>query len=301
MDHPEDAVRFGAGRIAFDPARDIIMGHEFVGEVLELGRECTGSVAAGSIVTSLPILTRSGGIQVIGQHPDAPGSFGEMFLISEALAKAVPVGVPLDAVALVDAFAVGEYYVRRSGVGTGEVPMVIGVGAIGLSAVAALASRGVAPIIAVDYNEERRELANRFGADVVVDPGKDCPHEVWRDVARAVEVISAPVIFECVGVAGMIQEIIDSCVPGSRIFAAGTWYTGDSLNCTAASQKGVQIQFGGGPQPEDWYGTLDAVCQSRLDPLPCVGKIIGLDDVPAAMAEVRGGQGPPRIIIHPHG
>jgi threonine dehydrogenase-like Zn-dependent dehydrogenase len=90
------------------------MGHEFVGEVVGHGPDCTGQLAVGCRVTSIPILLRNGGIQVIGQHPDAPGSFGELFLVSEALARAVPDTVSLDAVALVDAFAVGEFYVRTS-------------------------------------------------------------------------------------------------------------------------------------------------------------------------------------------
>ena len=63
----------------------------------------------------------------------------------------------------------------------------------------------------------------------------------------------------------------------TRIYAAGGWYTGDSLDCTVATHKGVTIQFGGGPHPEDWYGTLDAISERRLDPLPSVGQVIGLD------------------------
>jgi threonine dehydrogenase-like Zn-dependent dehydrogenase len=86
---------------------------------------------------------------------------------------------------------------------------------------------------------------------------------------------------------------------GTRIYAAGGWYTGDTLNCTTATNRGVTIQFGGGPQPEDWYGTFDAICEGRLDPLPSVGKVIGLDDVPAALDAVRRADGPPRTIVHP--
>ena len=65
------------------------------------------------------------------------------------------------------------------------------------------------------------------------------------------------------------------------------------------SNEGVSLQFGGGPHPEDWYDTLDAVCEGRLDPLPSVGATIGLDEVPAALELTRTGQGPPRVVIHP--
>src|SRR6185503_18200978 len=129
-------------------------------------------------VTAMPILLVDGGLggtKVIGQHPDAPGSFGELLLVAEAMARAVPDGVDSDAVALVDAFAVGEFYVRSSAIEAGEIPIVIGAGAIGLSAVAALARRGIEPIIVSDFNEARRDLAIRFGAHVVVDPAERSP------------------------------------------------------------------------------------------------------------------------------
>ena len=299
MDHPEAVVNDGSGRFVYDEHRDMVLGHEFVGEVVGHGPDCTQQYPVGTLVTSMPILLRNGGTQVIGQHPDAPGSFGELFLVSEALTRAVPPGAPLDAVALVDAFAVGEFYVRSSRIAAGEIPLVIGAGAIGLSAVAALAARGIEPVIVSDYSAERLELAKTFGAHVVVDPGERSAYDVWRHTARDRGVETPPVIFECVGAAGLIQSIVESCDVGSRIFAAGGWYTADTLGITDATQKGVTIQFGGGPHPVDWYGTLDAVCEGRLDPLPSVGMVIGLDEVPDAIALARTAQGPPRIVIHP--
>ncbi|HXY93326.1 MAG TPA: zinc-binding dehydrogenase [Acidimicrobiia bacterium] len=301
MDHPELVTKDATGRFVYDENRDVVMGHEFVGEVVAHGPDCTGELAVGTRVTSIPILLRGDGTQVIGQHPDAPGSFGEFLLVSEALARAVPDHVAVDAVALVDAFAVGEFYVRSSGIAVGEIPLVIGAGAIGLSAVAALVARDVAPIIVSDYQPARLELATMFGADVGVNPNEGSPYEVWREVAQQRGVARPPVIFECVGAAGLIQSIVESCDMGTRIYAAGGWYTGDTLNCTDATQKGVTIQFGGGPHPVDWYGTLDAVCEGRLDPLPSVGMVIGLDDVPEAIDLARKAQGPPRIVVHPTG
>lgn len=74
-------------------------------------------------------------------------------------------------------------------------------------------------------------------------------------------------------------------------------YSGDVLDCTEATRQGVTIQFGGGPQPEDWYGTLAAVCEGRLDPMPSIGRVIGLDEVPDALDEIRRSEGPPRIVV----
>ena len=304
MDHPEMGVDDPTGRSLYDADRDIVLGHEFVGEVVAHGPGCSGQFPVGTRVTSIPIRLvdgGAGGARIIGQHPDAQGSFGELVVVAEAIARPVDDEVPCDAAALVDAFAVGEFYVRSARMAPGEIPLVVGAGAIGLSAVAALHSRGVSPIIVSDYNAGRRALAERFGAHITVDPAQRSPFEVWREVRAERNLWGPLAVFECVGAAGLIQMLVESADMATRIYCAGGWYTGDTLDITAATRAGVTIQFGGGPMPEDWYGTLDAIAAGRLDPLPAVGTIITLDEVPAALDLARKSDGPPRVVVHPNG
>src|SRR4029079_13503477 len=103
---------------------------------------------------------------------------------------------------------------------------------------------------------------------------------VWRALADERGTKKPPVVYECVGVPGMLQSNVDECTYLTRIFAAGGHYTGDHLSVTAATQKGVRISFAGGPGMVDWYGTLDAVCDGVLDPTPCIGEVVGLEALP---------------------
>jgi threonine dehydrogenase-like Zn-dependent dehydrogenase len=305
MDHPDLGVNDPTGRSLYAADRDIVLGHEFVGEVIGHGPDCTDRFPLGARVTSIPIRLVNGGAdgaRIIGQHPEAQGSFGELVVVGEALARSVEGDAPSDAVALTDAFAVGEFYVRSARLEHGEIPIVIGAGAIGLSAVAALSSRGVEPIIVSDYQADRRDLArDSFGAHILVDPAERSPFDVWREVRADRGLWGPAVVFECVGAAGLVQKIVDSAEMGTRIYCAGGWYTGDTLNITDATRQGVTLQFGGGPHPQDWYGTLDAIVAGRLDPMPSVGKIITLDEVPDALDLARKSDGPPRIVVHPNG
>lgn len=305
MDHPELAVDDPTGRSLYDTERDIVLGHEFAGEVIGHGSGCTDQFALGTRVTAMPVRLvdgGAGGMRIIGQHPEAQGSFAELLVVSEVAAKSVPNEVSSDAVALTDAFAVGEFYVRSAQLQQGEIPIVIGAGAIGLSAVAALARRGIEPIVVTDYKSDRRQLArDRFGAHVLVDAAETSPFDAFNQV-RAQRGLPGPaVIFECVGASGLIQKLVESAEMGTRIYCAGGWYTGDTLDITTATRQGVTIQFGGGPHPQDWYGTLDAIVAGRLDPLPSVGKIIGLDEVPDALDQARRSDGPPRVVVRPNG
>ena len=110
------------------------------------------------------------------------------------------------------------------------------------------------------------------------------------------------VVFECVGASGLIDQIVEGGRVrrrGSTAPAAGTPVTRSSI--TEATRNGLTLQFGGGPMPQDWYGVLDAVVEGRLDPMPSVGRVIGLDEVPDAIEQTRKSQGPPRVVVHPNG
>ena len=117
MDHPEMGINDPTGRSLYDADRDIVLGHEFVGEVIGYGPDCTEQFPVGTRVTSIPIRVVNGGadgVRIIGQHPEAQGSFGELVVVAETLAKPVDGDVSSDAAALTDAFAVGEFYVRSA-------------------------------------------------------------------------------------------------------------------------------------------------------------------------------------------
>ena len=305
MDNPEAGIDDPTGRSLYDADRDIVMGHEFVGEVIGHGPGCSDAFPIGARVTSMPIRLvdgGAGGLRIIGQHPEAQGSFGELLVVPEATARVVEGDVSSDAIAVVDCFAVGEFYVRAANVQPGEVPIVIGAGAVGLSAVAALSSRGIQPIIVSDFHAERRELARSgFGAHVLVDPADQSVFDVFREVRAEHKLGGSAVVFECVGAPGLIDRLVSEAEFMSRIYCAGGWYTGDTLSITEATRNGLTLQFGGGPMPQDWYGVLDAVVEGRLDPMPSVGRVIGLDEVPDAIEQARRAEGPPRVVVHPNG
>lgn len=308
MDHPEVAQADRSGMRIDAPDADVVMGHEYCAELVAYGPDTRRRWPIGTRLTSPPALFTDAGMRIIGMAPEAPGGFGEYFLLSEGLARALPEDLRPERLALVDAMAVGWYYTRVGSTGeaaANSVPLVVGLGAIGLSVVASLRCRGVGPIVASDFSESRRKLALQMGADVVVDPSSESPWAAWRTVAWgspeevhdriALMGQSTQVVYECVGVSGVIADILENCGQQARVLSAGG-ASSDTIPSAAANLKGVNIQFGGGPAVSDWYETLDLVVDGSLDPTPLIGETVPLAGLADAIDRARSSAGPVRIL-----
>jgi threonine dehydrogenase-like Zn-dependent dehydrogenase len=222
--------------------------------------------------------------------------------------RVVKSGLPSKVVCVVDAIAVGWSAASRAQVTPREVPLVIGCGAIGLSVIATLKALGAGPVVAADFVASRRETALAMGADVVIDPAVQAPFRAWGDVAGASdgarELVAAAdgpgcVVFECVGIPGVLDSVIKAGRHGTRIFSMGGPPEGELLHTLTAKRKGINIQFGGGPSMAHWDEAFEAVCSGRLDVRPMLGRTVGIGEVPEAIDAARDANGPARIIVVP--
>ncbi len=88
--------------------------------------------------------------------------------------------------------AVAWHAVQRGEISKKDVAIVIGCGPVGLGVILGLKAKGVRTVVAADFSPGRRALAERCGADVVVDAATDSPYE-----ARGEDhLTSAPAVFE---------------------------------------------------------------------------------------------------------
>jgi threonine dehydrogenase-like Zn-dependent dehydrogenase len=309
MDNPEAGADDDSGMSTYDQDVDIVMGHEYCAEVIDYGPNTDRTIALGTRISSLPILLTAAGPKIVGQNPETPGGFGEYFLMDARLARVVHSELPSNVVSVADAISVGWSAAKRASLTTSEIPLVIGCGAIALATIATLKSLGAGPIIAADFVASRRATAIAMGADIAIDPAEISPYQSWRDVASASDTgprdlmaaAAGPgcVVFECVGLPGILDTIIRSCERGTRIFSMGGPPEGDHLNTLMAKRKGLNIQFGGGPSAQHWDEAFEAVCSGSLDVMPMVGHSVGLDGVAQAINDARDANGPARIIVCP--
>jgi threonine dehydrogenase-like Zn-dependent dehydrogenase len=248
----------------------------------------------------MPFLIRADGLRLIGYSDETPGGYGEYIRLTEALLLQVPNGLPSAHAALTEPMAVGIHAVEKGRVDPNDVPLVIGCGPIGLAVIAALCLRDVHPIVAADFSPRRRQLAEAFGADVVVDPSVDSPYEKWKDVAvwNGPDAPALPswvpgpplrpsIIFECVGVPGVIDQIIATAPQNARIVVVGVCMERDYLEPIIAITKELNLQFVICYTAEEYAATLHNIAEGRIavDPL-ITGRIPpdGLSEAFSALA-----------------
>jgi len=311
----------------------VVMGHEFCGEVAERGRRVAKEFKVGTTVVSFPLVRAHGGVHLTGLSPLAPGAYAEQVLAEASMSFVVPNGLSLDIAALTEPMAVALHAVRRSEIGKRDAAIVIGCGPVGLAVICHLKARGVRTVVASDLSAGRRALASRCGADVVVDPTVDSPYAAasskgviteapalyelgmssmeklrrlpgWSHVYRAADALGAagpkrPVIFECVGVPGMIDGIIGGAPLSSRVVVVGVCMGEDKLRPALAIGKEVDLRFAFGYTPLEFRDTLYMLAEGKLDAAPLVTGTVGLDGVAAAFEVLGGAETHAKILIDP--
>jgi threonine dehydrogenase-like Zn-dependent dehydrogenase len=311
----------------------IVFGHEFSGEVAEYGPGCKAEVSTGATVVALPLIRGEQGVDAIGLSEHAPGAYADEVLVQESLMLPVPNGLPADVAALTEPMSVAWHAVRRSEIGKRQVAIVIGCGPVGLGVILMLKAKGVRTIVASDFSPGRRALAEKCGADMVVDPAGSSPYSAagdrghlndmpsavelvvgtrekldrlpigWWHVWRTAEKLGAgpkfPVIFECVGVPGVIESIIDSAPLLSRIVVVGVCVGTDHFKPAMAINKELDLRFVIGYSPLEFRDTLHMLAEGEVDPRPLMTGEVGLDGVDAAFAELADPEKHAKVLIDP--
>ncbi len=274
--------------VGADRNRDIIMGHEFSAEVIKAGPD-TDTHPPGTLVTSTPVLLSAEGIVPIGFTDRTIGGYAERMLLSAPLLLAVPNGLDPRHAALTEPMAVGLHAVNKSTIQRDETALVLGCGPIGIAIIAALRVRGVETIVASDFSIKRRELAATMGAHQTLDPAQGSPFDRVRP----------KVVFEAVGVPGIIDDVMRRTPAGSRIVVAGVCMQPDTVHPFFAIAKEINIQFVLAYNPNEFAESLCAIAEGQIDVAPVITGEVGLEGVGAAFNDLTDPERHCKILVTP--
>jgi threonine dehydrogenase-like Zn-dependent dehydrogenase len=292
-----------------DAAPQIVMGHEFCAEILEAGPGSSSRFPVGARVVSVPFADGPSGPEGLGLSTALPGGFAERAVMQEQLLLRVPDELSSDHAALTEPLAVGVHAVRAARPERGDVALVVGCGPIGLAVIAALKVDGHGPVVAADFSPARRALAERLGADIVLDPADSSPYDQWADLG-VVEQPPSPLLaagipagnviaFECVGAPGLIQQIVDGVPRHTRIVVVGVGMEPDPITPVQAILKEVSLTFVYAYRPDEFADALGLLARERVDAAAFVTGIVKLDGVADAFAALRSPDEHVKILVHP--
>ena len=335
--HHCDHMRLLLGRVGYHnfPTSDepLVFGHEFCGEVLEQGPGVAKGLKPGTRVCAIPVIRKGTDIDLMGLSVRSPGAYAERVLVDETMAMRVPNGLSSDMAALTEPMAIGLHAVNRGEVPKNGVAIVIGCGPVGLAVICMLKAKGVKTIIASDFSAARRDLAAKCGADVVVNPAQESPYASWEEYGflggmpnllelmvgtreqlgklpipwwhswRIVNALGLkpkmPVIFECVGVPGVLQKIMDGAPLMSRIVVVGVCMEVDRFEPALCISKEIDLRFCMGSAPLEFRDTLHMIADGQVHCEPLITGVVGLHGVSDAFDALREPERHAKILIDP--
>ena len=230
----------------------LIIGHEPAGEVVEVGSAVT-SLQPGDRVAIEPAIhcghcehcvegnpNLCSHIEFFGTPPQQ-GAYREMLVHREDLLFKLPPEVSTQAGAVLEVYGVAIHSVDLVGMKSGYDAAVLGAGPIGLSTARLAKLTGAVRVIVVEPIAERRKMAERHGADVVIDPTETDAVEAIRDLTHGRGV---DVVFEAAGVAETPQMSVDVCKNGGVIALIGIPYEDQILfRASSCRRKGLTIRM----------------------------------------------------------
>jgi threonine dehydrogenase-like Zn-dependent dehydrogenase len=259
-----------------------ILGHEFAGEVVEVGAEVRSFGPGDRVVNASMIsdgtcpscragrVTQCDGRSLFGYsgvYPRLDGGQAELVRVPHAdrALRKLPDEVSDEAaVFLADILPTGRAAVARGGVAEGDVVVVVGCGPVGLMAI--LCARGVAGrLIAVDGVTVRRDLAGRLGAEAVE------PEDAADLVATATDGLGADVVIEAAGSPGGLEASLRLARGRGVVSVVGAHFEPDfPLDNGLMFERELTLRFSIGDPTADGQLLLETIAAGDLDPTPTI-------------------------------
>lgn len=277
-----------------------VLGHEFAGEVVALGKETQGR-KVGDLVSVIPLKScgkcepcRRGAVQWCQQFGLQGGGYAEYAVTRPNQCVPLPADLTLADGAIIEPLAVALHGINLSGIKAGDKVLVLGAGPIGL-AVAFWAKRlGAAKVAVQDITDFQQSRALEMGADVfVVDPQNPV------ESAEAGLGGKADIVFECVGMPGLIDQAVSQVRPQGTILLLGLCTRPDTLHTFPMLSKEVKLVTSAFFTVSEYEAALAALDDGAIEPRLLVTDTIGLSDTPDVFESLKRRSSQCKVLIAP--
>ncbi len=277
-----------------------VLGHEFAGEVVALGSGVS-EFKTGDLVSVIPLKScghcehcRKGEVQWCAEFGLQGGGYAEFAVTRPNQCIKLPAQVSLADGAIIEPLAVALHGVKLSGLQPGDKVLVLGAGPIGLAAAFWAKRMGAGKVAIQDVAEFQRQRALDMGADAfVVDPA-DPVGSAERALGG-----KADIVFECVGIPGLIAQAVEQVRNRGTILLLGLCTQPDTFNSFAMLKKEARLVTSAFFTLQDYQASLDALAEGAIEPRLLVTETISLADTPGVFESLKHRTSQCKVLIAP--
>ncbi|WP_062782899.1 alcohol dehydrogenase catalytic domain-containing protein [Novosphingobium capsulatum] len=285
---------------AYGQGAGSILGHEFAGEVVAMGRDVSGWRVGDRVAVS-PLKScgdcpacRAGEVQWCTAFGLQGGGYAEYALTRPNQCVRLPQTASLADGAIIEPLAVALHGIGLSGLRRGDKVLVLGAGPIGLAVAFWARQHGAGRVVVQDIAPWQRDRALAMGAHEFVVAADD-------PVAAAQRALGGPadLVFECVGVPGLIAQGVETARNRGTIVLLGLCTRPDTLNTFAMLSKEVRLITSAFFTRQEYEAALDALDRGLAEPRLLVTDTIALAQTPDVFESLRHRTHQCKVLIAP--
>lgn len=287
---------------AYGMAAGSVLGHEFAGEVVALGKGVEG-FATGDLVAVSPLKSCghcpacvAGEVAWCEHFGLQGGGYAEYAVTRPNQCVRLPKSASLADGAIIEPLAVALHGINLSGMKVGDKVLVLGGGPIGLAAAFWARRRGARAVVVQDVALFQAERALAMGATGFVAEPDDPVGAAERALGG-----KADVVIECVGRPGLIAQAVQQIRPRGTILLLGLCTQPDTFNSFAMLSKEVRLVTSAFFHRQEYEAALDALCSGAPEPRHLVSDTIALDATPERFEALRRRTHDCKVLINPFG
>lgn len=279
------------GHIPVDYPR--IMGHEMIGEVVEVGAARDVQIGSRVIIDPVVYCGHCHHCQIGQEHlcpagfvlgRDLDGGFAEYLSAPSDAIFPLPESISNESAPLIQVMTTCLHAQRLVDIFPGEAVVVYGLGVTGQLHVQLAKARGAYPVIGITRSPERRKLAEKLGADFTFAPGDDTNAQVLELTHGR----GADVVIESVGAVSVLADAINVARTGGRLLLFGIYTAKEAeLPFYQMYFKELALINARAARREDYPTCIDLVGQGAVQLDPLVSHVLPLGDLEQAITMLR--------------